>query len=436
MPAIVLVGAQWGDEGKGKATDLLGSSVDYVVKFNGGNNAGHTVVIEKDGKREKYALHLLPSGILSPNCVPVIGNGVVIDLSVLFEELDGLQARGVDTSKLLVSANAHIIPSYNRTIDKVTERFLGKRRIGTTGRGIGPTYADKMNRIGIRIQDLYDEPILRQKVEAALEFKNQVLAKIYNTRAAVVDEVVGDLLSYAARLAPMVADTSLVLSQALDRGETVLFEAGQATLLDVDHGTYPYVTSSNAVSAGACTGSGVPPTRIDSVIAILKAYTTRVGEGPFPTELHDDHGEFLRKTGAEYGTTTGRPRRCGWMDTVVGRYATRINGVTDFVITKLDVLTGLDTVPVCVAYDVGGVRHDEMPVNQTDFHHATPIYEELPGWWEDITACRSFEELPANAQAYVLRLEELIGARVSAIGVGPGRDEIIERHPLKPTVAR
>ena len=435
MPAIVLVGAQWGDEGKGKATDLLGSSVDYVVKFNGGNNAGHTVVIEKDGKREKYALHLLPSGILSPNCVPVIGNGVVIDLSVLFEELDGLEARGVDTSKLLVSANAHVIPSYNRTIDKVTERFLGKRRIGTTGRGIGPTYADKMNRVGIRIQDLYDEGILRQKVEAALELKNQVLAKIYNTRAAAVDDVVEELLSYAVRLAPMVADTSLVLTQALDRGDTVLFEAGQATLLDVDHGTYPYVTSSNAVSAGACTGSGVPPTRIDSVIAILKAYTTRVGEGPFPTELHDDNGEFLRKTGAEYGTTTGRPRRCGWMDTVVGRYATRINGVTDFVITKLDVLTGLDTVPVCVAYDVGGVRHDEMPVNQTDFHHATPIYEELPGWWEDITACRSFEDLPANAQAYVLRVEELIGARVSAIGVGPGRDEIIERYPLKPAVA-
>jgi len=435
MPAIVLVGAQWGDEGKGKATDLLGSSVDYVVKFNGGNNAGHTVVIEKDGKREKYALHLLPSGILSPNCVPVIGNGVVIDLSVLFEELDGLDARGVDTSKLLVSANAHVIPSYNRTIDKVTERFLGKRRIGTTGRGIGPTYADKMNRIGIRIQDLYDEKILRQKVEASLEFKNQVLAKIYNTRAAAVDEVVEELLSYAARLAPMVSDTSLELSQALDRGDTVLFEAGQATLLDVDHGTYPYVTSSNAVAAGACTGSGVPPTRIDSVIAILKAYTTRVGEGPFPTELHDDNGEFLRKTGAEYGTTTGRPRRCGWMDTVVGRYATRINGVTDFVITKLDVLTGLEKVPVCVAYDVGGVRHDEMPVNQTDFHHATPIYEELDGWWEDITECRSFEDLPVNAQTYVLRVEQLIGARVSAIGVGPGRDEIIERFPLKPAVA-
>ncbi len=432
MPAIVLVGAQWGDEGKGKATDLLGSGVDYVVKFNGGNNAGHTVVIEKDGKREKYALHLLPSGILSPNCIPVIGNGVVIDLGVLFHEIDGLEARGVDTSKLLISANAHVIPPYNTTLDKVTERFLGKRKIGTTGRGIGPTYADKMNRIGIRVQDLYDEKILHHKVEAALAFKNQVLAKIYNTRAADVDEVVAELLSYAARLAPMVADVSLVLSEALDREETVLFEAGQATLLDVDHGTYPYVTSSNAISAGACTGSGVPPTRIDSVIAILKAYTTRVGEGPFPTELFDDNGEFLRKTGAEYGTTTGRPRRCGWMDTVIGRYATRINGVTDFVITKLDVLTGLEQVPVCVAYDVGGVRHDQMPVNQSDFHHAVPIYEMLPGWWEDITTCRHFDELPANAQAYVVRVEELIGARVSAIGVGPGRDEIIERYPLNP----
>ncbi|OFE15273.1 adenylosuccinate synthase [Humibacillus sp. DSM 29435] len=430
MPAIVLVGAQWGDEGKGKATDLLGSGVDYVVKFNGGNNAGHTVVIEKNGKREKYALHLLPSGILSPNCVPVIGNGVVIDLGVLFEEIDGLEARGVDTSKLIVSSNAHLIADYHRTLDKVTERFLGKRRIGTTGRGIGPTYADKMNRVGIRVQDLYDEGILRQKVEATLDFKNQVLVKIYNRRAIEVDEVVGELLQYAERLRPMMRDTSLELSRALDRGDTVLFEAGQATLLDVDHGTYPFVTSSNAVSAGACTGSGVPPTRIDSVIAILKAYTTRVGEGPFPTELHDDSGEFLRKTGAEFGTTTGRPRRCGWLDVVIGRYATRINGVTDFVITKLDVLTGLDTVPICVAYDVDGVRHDEMPLGQSDFHHAQPIYEDMPGWWEDISTCRRFDELPANAQAYVLRVEELIGARVSAIGVGPGRDEIIERFPL------
>jgi adenylosuccinate synthase len=426
MPAIVLVGAQWGDEGKGKATDLMGSDVDYVVKFNGGNNAGHTIVIEG----EKYALHLLPSGILTPTCTPVIGNGVVIDLAVLFQEIDALESRGVHTSRLMVSANAHVIAPYNRVLDKVTERFLGSRRIGTTGRGIGPTYADKMARSGIRVQDLFDEKILRQKVEAALAFKNQVLAKIYNRRAVEVDEVMDELLGYADRLRPMVADTSLVLEKALDAGKVVLLEAGQATLLDVDHGTYPFVTSSNATAGGACTGSGIPPTRVERVIAILKAYTTRVGEGPFPTELFDDNGEFLRKTGVEYGTTTGRPRRCGWVDTVVGRYATRINGVTDFVITKLDVLTGLEKVPVCVAYEVDGVRHDDMPVNQTDFHHAVPVYEELDGWWEDISECREFEELPAAAQAYVLRLEELIGARVSAIGVGPGRDAIISRHSL------
>ena len=426
MPAIVLLGAQWGDEGKGKATDLLGSRVDYVVKFNGGNNAGHTVVIGD----EKYALHLLPSGILSPGVNAVIGNGVVVDLEVLFREIDGLEARGVDTSKLVVSANAHVITPYNRVLDKVTERFLGARKIGTTGRGIGPTYSDKMSRTGIRVQDLFDRPILEQKVDAALRFKNQVLAKIYNRRAVGVTEVVEELLSYAERLRPMVRDTSLVLQEALDRGETVLLEAGQATLLDVDFGTYPFVTSSNATSGGACTGSGIPPTRVDRVIAILKAYTTRVGEGPFPTELFDDNGEFLRKVGTEYGTTTGRPRRCGWMDTVIGRYATRINGVTDFVITKLDVLTGLETVPVCVAYDVLGERHDEMPINQSDFHHAQPIYEELPGWWEDISGCRRFEDLPAAAQAYVLRVEELIGARVSAIGVGPARDAIIVRHDL------
>ena len=432
MPAIVLVGAQWGDEGKGKATDLLGSSLDYVVKFNGGNNAGHTIVIGEGEQAEKYALHLLPSGILTPTCTPVIGNGVVIDLAVLFQEIDALEARGVDTSKLLVSAMAHVITPYNRTLDKVTERFLGSRRIGTTGRGIGPTYADKMSRTGIRIQDLFDENILRQKVEAALSFKNQVLTKIYNRRSVEADEVVGELLSYVERLGPMVCDTSLVLKQALDEGESVLLEAGQATLLDVDFGTYPFVTSSSATAGGACTGSGIPPTRIGSVIAILKAYSTRVGQGPFPTELHDDLGELLRKSGAEYGTTTGRPRRCGWVDTVVGRYATRINGVTDFVVTKLDILTGLDTVPVCVAYDVEGVRHDEMPVNQSDVHHARPVYENLPGWWEDISGCRSFDELPVNAQGYVLRLEELIGARVSAIGVGPGRDAVIERFDMRP----
>jgi adenylosuccinate synthase len=426
MPAIVLVGAQWGDEGKGKATDLLGSRIDYVVKFNGGNNAGHTVVI--DG--ERYALHLLPSGILTPGCIPVIGNGVVVDLAVLFEEIDALNVRGIDTSRLVISANTHLIPPYNRVLDKVTERFLGSRRLGTTGRGIGPTYADKMARVGIRVQDLFDESILRQKVEAALDVKNQMLVKIYNRRAVEVDEVLDEFKQYAERLRPMVVDVGLLLTKALDEGKTVLFEAGQATLLDVDHGTYPFVTSSSATAAGACTGSGVPPTRIDRVIAILKAYTTRVGEGPFPTELLDDKGEFLREAGAEYGTTTGRPRRCGWMDTVVGRYSARINGVTDFVVTKLDVLTGLDQVPICVAYDVGGVRNDEMPMSQSDFHHAKPIYENLPGWSEDISTCRSFEELPANARAYILRVEELIGARVSTIGVGPGRDEIIERYSM------
>jgi adenylosuccinate synthase len=421
MPAVVIVGAQWGDEGKGKATDLLGPSVDVVVKFNGGNNAGHTVVIGD----ERYALHLLPSGILSPHVVPVIGNGVVVDLGVLFEEIDGLESRGLDTSKLVVSASAHVIASYNRTIDKVTERFLGSHRIGTTGRGIGPTYADKMNRIGVRIQDLFDEKILTQKVEAALDLKNQILAKIYNRRAVDAAEVVDELLGYTDRLRPMARDTGLLLNQALDRGDTVLLEAGQATLLDVDHGTYPFVTSSNATSGGACTGSGIPPTRIERVVGVVKAYTTRVGEGPFPTELHDDFGQFLRKAGHEYGTTTGRPRRCGWYDAVVARYAARVNGVTDFVLTKLDVLTGLDRVPVCVAYEIDGVRYDEMPVNQSDFHHARPIFEELPGWWEDITHCRALEELPANARAYIQALESMSGAPMSVIGVGPGRDEII-----------
>ena len=426
MPAIVLIGAQWGDEGKGKATDLLGGSVDYVVKFNGGNNAGHTVVIGD----QTYALHLLPSGILSPGCTPVIANGVVVDLGVLVEEIDALEERGVDTGKLLLSANAHVIPPYNRVLDRVTERFLGSRKIGTTGRGIGPTYADKMNRVGIRVQDLYDESILRQKVEAALATKNQLLVKIYNRRAVEVEETMEELLRHAERLRPMVADTALVLNEALDRGETVLFEAGQATLLDVDHGTYPFVTSSNATAGGACTGAGIAPTRVDRVVGIFKAYTTRVGEGPFPTELEDEHGQFLRDAGHEYGTTTGRPRRCGWADVVIGRFAQRINGITDLVITKLDVLTGLDTIPVCVAYDVQGERFDEMPVNQSDFHHARPVYEELPGWQEDITGCRTFEELPPAAQAYVRRLEELMGARVSVIGVGPGRDQSIVLHDM------
>src|SRR3954469_9330695 len=430
MPAIAIIGAQWGDEGKGKATDVLGSRVDYVVKFNGGNNAGHTVVIGQGEAQQKYALHLLPSGILTPGCTPVIGNGVVVDLGVLFEEIDGLEQRGVDTSLLKVSASAHVIASYNRTLDKVTERFLGSRRLGTTGRGIGPTYADKMNRIGIRIQDLFDEKILHAKVEGVLELKSQLLTKIYNRRAPSVEEIVDELASYSDRLAPYVVDSGLLLNQALDRGATVLLEAGQATLLDVAHGPSPFVTSSAAPAGGACTGSGIPPTRLDRVIGIVKAYTTRVGEGPFPTELDDDFGEHLRKVGAEYGTTTGRPRRCGWYDTVIARYAARVNGVTDFVLTKLDVLTGLEQVPVCVAYDVDGTRHDEMPVNQSDFHHAVPIYEYLDGWWEDISEARTFEDLPANARAYVEAVEQLSGARVSAIGVGPARDATIVVHDL------
>ena len=426
MPAVLITGAQWGDDGKGRATDLLGSRVDYVVKFNGGNNAGHTVVIGD----EKYALHLLPSGILTPGVTPIIANGVVVDLAVLKQELDALNARGVDTSKLKVSANAHVITAYHRTLDKVTERFLGKRQIGTTGRGIGPAYADKINRVGIRIQDIFDESILRQKVEAALDFKNQVLVKIYNRRAIGVDEVVDELLSFRELLEPMVCDTSLMLHEAIESDKTVLFEAGQATMLDIDHGTYPFVTSSNATAGGASTGSGLPPHKIDRVIAVIKAYTTRVGAGPFPTELFDEMGEHLAKVGHEYGTTTGRLRRCGWYDAPMARYAARINGVTDFVLTKLDVLSGLETIPVCVAYDVNGVRHDEMPVNQSDFHHATPIYEEFAGWSEDISGARRFEDLPENAQKYILALEKMSGSRMSAIGVGPEREQVVVRHDL------
>ncbi|HEX7187804.1 MAG TPA: adenylosuccinate synthase [Actinomycetes bacterium] len=426
MPAIVLLGAQWGDEGKGKATDLLGSSVDYVVKYNGGNNAGHTIVIGD----EKYALHLLPSGILTPGVVPVIGNGVVIDLQVLFSEIDALDTRGVDTSKLLVSASAHLIAPYHRTIDKVAERFLGNARLGTTGRGIGPTYADKMSRVGVRVQDLFDEKILRQKIEGALDLKNHLLVKVYNRRAIAVDEVVEEFMEYAERLRPMVVDTTLVLGTALDGGKTVLLEGGQATLLDVDHGTYPFVTSSNPTAGGACTGSGIPPTRIDRVIAVVKAYATRVGSGPFPTELVDADGERLRTDGAEFGTTTGRPRRCGWYDAVVARYAARVNGVTDFVLTKLDVLTGWERIPVCVGYDVGGARHDEMPMTQTDFHHARPVYEHLEGWDDDISGARSLSDLPKTAQAYVAALEEMSGAPISAIGVGPGREQTVEIRSL------
>jgi adenylosuccinate synthase len=415
------VGAQWGDEGKGKATDLLGDTVDYVVRYQGGNNAGHTVVIGS----EKYALHLLPSGILSPNVVPVIGNGVVIDPAVLLEEIRGLDTRGINTSKLLISTNAHLITPYHRTIDKVSERFLGKSKIGTTGRGIGPAYADKISRIGIRVQDLFDRSILEQKLEGALNDKNQVLTKVFNRKNMAVSEILEEYLAYAEILRPYIADTSLLLDKALKAGKTVLLEGSQGTLLDVDHGTYPFVTSSNPTAGGACTGSGIGPKAITRVIGIVKAYTTRVGSGPFPTELLDDDGDKLRTIGHEYGTTTGRNRRCGWYDAPIARYAVRINGLTDFFLTKLDVLTGWEKIPVCVAYDVDGTRHEELPASQTDFHHAKPVYEYLPGWKEDISKARAVSDLPKNAQDYVKYLEEISGAPMSAIGVGPGRDETI-----------
>ncbi|GAA5045142.1 adenylosuccinate synthase [Nocardia callitridis] len=427
MPAIVLIGAQWGDEGKGKATDLLGDRVQWVVRYQGGNNAGHTVVLPNG---DKFALHLIPSGILTPSVRNVIGNGVVVDPGVLLDELAGLDKRGVDTSGLLLSADAHLIMPYHVAIDKVTERFLGNNKIGTTGRGIGPCYQDKVARVGVRVADVLDEKILTQKVEAALEYKNQVLVKIYNRRALDPQQVVDEVLGQAESFAHRIADTRLQLNLALERGETVLLEGSQGTLLDVDHGTYPYVTSSNPTAGGAAVGAGVGPTKIDTVLGILKCYTTRVGEGPFPTELFDEWGAYLAKTGGEVGVTTARARRCGWFDAVIARYATRVNGITDYFLTKLDVLSSLETVPICVAYEIDGERVEQMPTTQTEFHHAKPIYEQLPGWWEDISGAREFADLPANAQAYVLRLEELSGARISCIGVGPGRDQTIVRHDV------
>ncbi|TCN46252.1 adenylosuccinate synthetase [Rhodococcus sp. SMB37] len=427
MPAIVLIGAQWGDEGKGKATDLFGGRLQWVVRYQGGNNAGHTVVLPNG---DKFALHLIPSGILTPGVTNVIGNGVVVDPGVLLEELAGLEERDVDTSRLLLSADAHLIMPYHVAIDKVTERFLGAKKIGTTGRGIGPCYQDKIARVGVRVADVLDEKIFTQKVEAALEYKNQVLVKIYNRKALDPQQVVDEVLGQAEGFKHRIADTRLQLGEALDRGDTVLLEGSQGTLLDVDHGTYPYVTSSNPTAGGAAVGSGIGPTKITTVLGILKAYTTRVGSGPFPTELFDNHGEYLAKQGGEVGVTTGRARRTGWFDAVIARYATRVNGITDYFLTKLDVLSGLDTVPICVGYEVDGVRVDDMPMTQTDIHHAKPIYEEMPGWWEDISHARTFEELPKNAQNYVLRLEELSGAFISCIGVGPGRDETIVRRDI------
>ncbi|MGV0636166.1 adenylosuccinate synthase [Mycolicibacillus trivialis] len=427
MPAIVLIGAQWGDEGKGKATDLLGEHVQWVVRYQGGNNAGHTVVLPTG---ENFALHLIPSGVLTPGVTNVIGNGVVVDPGVLLDELAGLENRGVDTSTLLLSADAHLLMPYHIAIDKVTERYLGNKKIGTTGRGIGPCYQDKIARIGIRVADVLDPDLLTHKIEAALEFKNQVLVKIYNRKALDPQQVVEELLTQADGFRHRIADTRLLLGEALDAGQTVLLEGSQGTLLDVDHGTYPYVTSSNPTAGGAAVGSGIGPTRITTVLGILKAYTTRVGAGPFPTELFDENGAYLAKTGGEVGVTTGRARRCGWFDAVIARYATRVNGITDYFLTKLDVLSSLQTVPVCVGYRIDGKQTTEMPMTQSELARAEPIYEELPGWWEDISGAREFGELPAKARDYVARLEELAGAPVSCIGVGPGRDETIVRRDV------
>ncbi len=426
MPAIVLVGAQWGDEGKGKATDLLGDRVDYVVRYQGGNNAGHTVVIGD----ESYALHMLPSGVLSENVTPVIGNGVVIDPEVLLYEIDALQARNISCDRLLVSANAHLIMPYHRALDKVTERYLGNNRIGTTGRGIGPAYGDKIARVGIRVQDLFDPGILDQKLDLVLRDKNQILSKVYNRRAIDARRIAEDYKAYAERLRPYVADTGLVLGKALEAGKVVLLEGAQATMLDVDHGTYPFVTSSSPTAGGACAGSGIGPTRISQVIGIVKAYTTRVGEGPFPTELNGENGEWLRKTGMEYGVTTGRPRRCGWFDAVIARYATRVNGITHYFLTKLDVLSTLDKVPICVAYEVDGHRTDEIPMTQTEFHHAKPVYEYLDGWWEDISDARTLGDLPKNARNYINAIEDMIGAPIAGAGVGPRRDQTLQLREL------
>jgi adenylosuccinate synthase len=427
MAGIVLVGAQWGDEGKGKITDLLADDMDLVVRFQGGNNAGHTII--HGGRTLK--LHLIPSGIMYAHITPVIGNGVVIDPKVLLQEMDELEADGLTTRRLLISCNAHLIMPYHRDLDGASERRLGSNEIGTTRRGIGPAYMDKASRMGIRVQDLTDVHILRKKLEAALVEKNDVLEKIYGLPTYTVDEIVDEYMVYAKRLKPHIADTSHVINRALRTDKRVFFEGAQGTLLDLDHGTYPFVTSSSPTAGGACTGAGVGPKAIDRVLGIAKAYITRVGSGPFPTELPSEPGsigEHLTTKGGEFGTTTGRQRRCGWYDGVIIRYAVQVNGLTDLVITKLDVLSELDTIKVCVAYEYEGKRYNELPCHQTVFHHAKPIYEELPGWKCDIDHCRTFEELPKQARDYITFLEDLAEVPVSIIAVGPSREETIMRR--------
>ncbi len=424
MAGIVLVGAQWGDEGKGKITDLIADDFDYVVRFQGGNNAGHTVI--HGGKTLK--LHLIPSGIMYPHITPVIGNGCVIDPRVLLEEMDRLVDDGLSIHRLLISCNAHLIMPYHRDLDGASERRLGSQEIGTTRRGIGPAYMDKASRMGLRVQDLIDEHIFRKKLEAALHEKNDILSKVYELPTYTVDQIAEEYLAYAERIKPHIAETSVLINKALDADQWVLFEGAQGALLDLDHGTYPFVTSSSPTAGGACTGVGVGPKRIDRVLGIAKAYITRVGSGPFPTELFDDTGRHLIEVGHEYGTTTGRERRAGWFDGLIARFAVQINGLTDLAITKLDVLSDLDRIKVCVAYEYEGRRYNDLPAHQTAFHHAKPIYEELPGWKQDITGCRTFEELPKAAQDYITFLEDLAEVPVAMIAVGPSREQTIMRR--------
>ena len=422
MPATVVVGTQWGDEGKGKLTDLLAREMDMVVRYQGGHNAGHRIVV--DG--EAFALQLVPSGVLYPHITPVIGNSVVVDPGVLLHELDTLAAKGVDVSKVVVSGNAHLIMPYHQEIDRLTERWLGKNALGTTKRGIGPTYADKAARVGLRVQDLLDPKIFREKLAVVLAEKNNILNKIYNRPSITLESICDRYLNeLAPRIAPMVGDTVNLVHTALAEGQRILLEGAQATFLDLDHGTYPYVTSSNPVAGSASVGSGLGPRDLSDIVGIAKAYITRVGAGPFPTELDGDLGNLLVDRGHEYGTNTGRRRRVGWFDAVMARQAARLNSLTEIALTKLDVLDTLDEIKVCVGYEADGVRYDFPPYHQSTLHDVTPIYETLPGWLTDITACTSYGELPVNAQRYVSFLQETIGVRISVVGVGPGREQFV-----------
>ena len=420
MPATIVVGTQWGDEGKGKFTDLIAKEMDLVVRYQGGHNAGHTLVV--DG--QKFALQLVPSGVLYDHIVPVIGNGVVVDPRVLIAEMDMLEGKGVDTSRLKVSGNAHLIFPYHQQLDALHERHLGKNKIGTTKRGIGPAYADRAMRVGIRVQDLLDPKIFRAKLDGVLTPLNRVLTKVYNRLPIDPETIVDEYLGVCApRLAPHITDSVNLIHDALEGDQRLLFEGAQATFLDLDHGTYPYVTSSNPTAGGACTGAGVGPRHIDRVIGVAKAYVTRVGAGPFPTELHDDIGEHLVDVGHEYGTNTGRRRRTGWFDAVMLRYAVRVNSLSEVALTKLDVFDALDQLKVCVAYEHEGQRVEKLPYHQSVIHEATPIYEEFPGWQSDISSVTDRSELPAEAAKYVAFLESQVGVPINLVGVGPGRDQ-------------